>query len=320
MAFFTESTLSDSMIFKMFNNNKEMTVRITNAIKNGEPVNPEMISEQLFQIKRTRISPLVDEVIKAYERGAIMLVYTKSIKIPQGIPFVVMKMGGTNKAVVFVSNYGSMSKPDAAGKVFFNAPMKDLYVLMESAYVAYKYYDYPVAFKRSAGLMKSCMSVYTSMILRILNKEYALSLDQSLYDKVSFVISKFFLSKIWELDNSTLCSSYATQGLSSSQNELSLISTEYDNANISTISDLISFIKSLSPKFKSLTVRYFVEAYMNTYKPGAILSVDCLPYFLYVMITTLIGSFMINQPLISDIIKNTKTSSLFYPELNKVVT
>lgn len=321
MAFFNESTLTDSMIYKMFNNNQEMTTRLANALKTGEILPASSISEQLLQIKRTHISPLSDDVIKAFDEGKILLVYNNKIKVPQGIPFVIMKTANGNKAIIFVSNYGNLSKPDVEGKKYLNMSMKDIYVLMESSFIAYKYYEYPASIQKNAGLMKFCCSVYTSMLMRILNKEYALSLDQNLYNSVSFSISKFFLENIWELQNKDLVNAYASSGLNNiNRVDLKLTEDKYETSKIQNISELIAFIQLLSPRLKTLNIRYFVEAYMNTFKPSAIISIDCLPYFIYVMIATFIGSFIVNQPIINDIIKNTKGSNIFYSELSKIVS
>ena len=68
-----------------------------------------------------------------------------------------------------------------------------------------------------------------------------------------------------------------------------------------------------------MTTRYFVERYINTYGQSCILAVDYLPYMFLVMINTLLGTFIVNQPSISDIVKNTPGSSKFHSELVKMI-
>jgi hypothetical protein len=86
----------------------------------------------------------------------------------------------------------------------------------------------------------------------------------------------------------------------------------YDNSNIETMEDLIKFISEMSPRMAGANFRYFLERFINTYKPAAILGLECLPYFLFVVQSSLIGSFIVNQPIITDI---TKTKAI--PEFNK---
>ena len=321
MNVFSESTLSDSYIYGLFNNDLTMTKRIGEAVKTGLTIDSSYIQEQILQIKRTRLSPLVDNVLKAYEDGDIILIFSKLIKITQAIPFVVLKMNGRNKVVIFVNNYGTISDSSTVnGGKMLNIPMKDLYVLMEGAYLAYAYYEYPVKFQRSIGLMKLTNNIYTSMVLRILNKEYALSMNQELFNKVSFCVSRFYLEKIWGSDNHDLVFTYASQTCTNSVNKsmLVILDDEFTNANVQSIDQLMAFIKSISPRLDTLNIRYFTEYFINMYRAPALLSMDTLPYFIFTIAATYCGSFIVNQPIINDIIKNTKNSNIFYNELSKL--
>lgn len=322
MSMFYESTLSDSYIYGLFNNDLTMTKRISEAVKNGIVIDNSYIQEQILQIKRTRLSPLVDTVLKAYDDGNIILIYSKLIKITQAIPFVVLKMGGKNKVVIFINNYGSISDNSTVnGGKTLNVQMKDLYVLMEGAYLAWAYYEYPVKFQRSIGLMKLTNHIYTSMIMRILNKEYALSMNQELFNSVSYSVSRFYLERIWGSGNHDLIFTYASQTCTNTVNKANLLvlDDQYTQADIQSVDQLMTFIKSISPRLESLNIRYFTEYYINMYRAPALLSMDTLPYFIFTLVATYCGSFIVNQPIINDIIKNTKNSNIFYNELSKLV-
>lgn len=321
MGIFQESSLSDSIIFRSFNSQAEFSVIINKAITYGRIVEKELMEEQLIQIRRTRLSPLVDDVLLALDKGDIILVYAKNQKIPQALPFTIAKIQGKIKAFIFVNNYGNIvSNPKVNGGEYLSIAMKDLYVLLEGAYTAMNYFKNPVAITRSLGLMKSCVGVYTGMFLRILNKEYALSLDQEVYDRVSFVVGRFFLDRVWESKNEDINTSYAMSTiLNPNKMDLAIVNDSYKAANISNIEELIAFLKTLSPRLAPLTFRYFTQCYLTIYKASAIFSMECLPYFLFVMESTLIGSFLVNQPIISDIIKSNKNVSKFYGELVKVI-
>lgn len=322
MNVFNESTLSDSYIYGLFNNDLAMTKRIAEAVKNSLVIDSSYIQEQIIQIKRTRMSPLVENVLKAYEDGTIILLYSKLVKIPRFIPFVVLKMGDKNKVVIFVNNYGTITDSGVVnGGKSLTVPMKDLYVLMEGAYLAWSYYNYPVKFQRSIGLMKLTNNIYTTMVLNILNKEYGLSMNPDLFNTVSFCISRFYLERIWELDNKDLIFNYAIQTCTNMANRsaLSITNDEYTQAGVNSVDKLIEFIKNISPRLDALNTRYFTECYINLYKDVSLLSMDTLPYFIFTLCATYCGSFIVNQPKLSDIIKNTKGSNIFYSELSKLI-
>lgn len=318
---FFESSLNDSVVFGALNKQSQMAVLINDAIKNGIILGSSYIEEQILRIQKTRISPLADNVLNAYEKGEIVLVYSKHVKIPQALPFIILKSQGSLKAFIFVNNYGSLiDNEKAGGGQYLNIPMKDLYVLMEGAYTALQYHIYPIQITKNLGLMKLSANIYTSMILRILNKEYALSMDKDIYNQVAFCISRFFLDNIWESKNFDINTAYSiTNIIGANKSELNLLSETYNEANINSISDLISFLKTISRRLDKLNIRYFTDRYISTYKSSALFSMECLTYFLYTIEAGLIGSFIVNQPIITDITKNIKGMNTFYPELSKSI-
>lgn len=318
-----EASLSDSVIYKSYNGNSELTRIIIHAIQKSTVITEEYIQEQIMQIKRTNISPLVDEVLDAYSNGDITLLYSDIKKVPSALPFFATKMNGKIKVFIFANNYGTISKAkNGSGEKYLNISMKDLYVLMEGALVAYKLALYPQKITRSLALMKITTNIYTNMIVRIFNKEYALSMDPSLYSKVSFCLGKFFIERVWDYHNESIVINYAksssTEGMS--QEELTMINDEYDNAEIKSVDQLIKFISGLSPRIKTLNFRYFVQCYINTYKASTIFGLECLPYYLFTIQSSMIGSFIVNQPIISDVTKTIKGMGNFYPELVKIIS
>ena len=315
------SSLNDSVIFQTFSQHSELMLTVSKCIKNGMILDASYIEEQLLQIRRTRISPFVDKVLDAFNTGKIVLIYNKTTKVPQALPFIVLRQGAEVKAFVFVNNYGTINDENRAGKnAYLSIAMKDLYVLMEGAYTAYTYFRFPNQITRSLGLIKLCNGIYTNMFLQILNKQFALSLHQDLYNQVSFCISKYFLEVVCEQKNKQIATSYANGLLvNANKADMTLTAELYDRENITNIDQLIKYLVTLSPRLDKLNFRYFTEYWINTYKPGAIFAMESLPYFLYVIEASMIGSFLVNQPAISQITKMTRGMNTFYQELGKVL-
>ena len=319
MMLIEESSLNESIIFQTFNRNSEMMNTINLCIKNGLVLDPSYIQEQLIQMKRTRISPLVDKVMDAYEKEDILIIFSKTTRVPKALPFVILKVQGKLRAFIFVNNYGKISENKNGTEQYLNMPMKDLYVLMEGAFIGLTYYKYPVQLTKNLGLMKITNQIYTEMFLRILNKEYALSLNQDVYEAASFCISKFYLKRVWESKNDDINTSYAMGTiLNPDKTNLTIVNDTYDEKDPKNFAELIALLVTLSPRLGKLNLRYFTQCWINTYKATAIFGMETLPYFLFIIEATMIGSFVINQPIISTIIKNIRSMNLFYPELSKV--
>lgn len=313
------ASLENSYVFNTFNESKKLTDDIVKYIKTASIIDIGMIEEQVSTFKRVKISPLLDNVLNAYNNGDIEILYNKMVKIPTAIPYIIRKAGGTAsnskdiKVTILIGNFSSVTDDQ------LKINSKELYVLMESAYIALQIYLNPMRVNRSMGLSRLTCGIYTEMFLRILSREYALSLDQGLYDNVSLVISRFYLEKIWEMNNQDTMFNIAVSNMKTPDyNNLKLVWEDYTSKNITSVVDLLLFIKSLSVRFDKLSVKYVLQRYMVTYHGACILALDYLPYIFFVIINTIQGSFLLNDTILTDIIKKDKNIRLFYPELSKL--
>lgn len=318
---YTEVALSDSTMFKLFNTKGAITARLISAINNSEKIDEKMIEEQIIQIRRSRLSPLYENVINAFLDGDIVILFANAKNVLEAFPFFVSKTSGGVKSFIFINNYGKITTDlkDTSTK-YVDIPMKNLYSLMEGAYIAREYALNPKKFSRSMALMKICADIYTQMFLRIFNKEYSLVMDEEASAKVTFAVAKFFLENVWEPVSSELSFAYA-RTIASQKNvyDFSVLNDEYDSAGITNIEDLIKFLATVTPRMRALTLRLFTDQFMRLYHPGALFSMETLPYFLFTVESAMMGAFIINQPIINDIAKMVKGIKNFYPELLKVL-
>lgn len=313
---FTEASLSDSYIFGQLNRSSNASATIVKAIKTGTILDKSYIEEQYIQCKRSRLSPIMTEVLEAYEKGDIVLVYNKQVRVSTAIPFIVISMAGKTNAYIFISDFSGLSRDESS----LTIEMKKLYVLMEAAYVGLKFYTYPNQFKKSGALIKIVSTIYSGMAMRIFNKEFALSLDKDVYDRVNYTMARFFIEKAFEIKNSQVAHAY---GLSACLNPSTFIiqqmQADYEDADTEDIDSLIKYISTMSPKMSKLNFRYYFERWISTFGTSACLAVDTLPYMYFVIINVLLGSFLVNTPTISDMVKTTKQINLFYSEIKKIV-
>lgn len=313
--FLKESTLEDSFIYKSFNASNGVVEKLVKYIKTAVSLDSSYIEEQYMQMKKINFSPLSQKVIEAYDKGDIELLYSRESKIGTSLPFIIRKNGNKIVATIFIATFGTIDKDS-----ILVIPVKQLYSLMESAYVALEMQKDPTMIQRNVALMRICASVYTEMFLRILNKLYALTTDRVLHDKVSYSITRFFLEKVWEYPNTGLVHSYASADLKYIEDlDLSLTQQEYESAQIVDLDNLLTFVKSLSPRMKNLNTRYFIEQYVNTYHGASIMAMDYLPYVFFVIINVILSSFLISQTALNDLIKNIKGINKFYSELSKTI-
>lgn len=314
-SFAYEASMEDSFIYKTLNSSSGLIEKIVKYIKTSVALDKTYWEEQYSQIGKGIISPLCGRVLEAYDNGLIELLYSRETKVGTAIPFIVRKKDNKIVASIFISTFSTIDKSDN-----LTIPVKQIYALMECAYVALQMQINPMKIQRNVALMKLCSTVYVQMIMRILNKEYSLILDNTLYEKVQYCVARFFIERIWEYPNKNLVDAYASNDLKYIDNiDLDMLKTGYENFGITDINKLIEYIKTLSPRMSELNIRYFIERFVNTYHSSALISLDYLPYVFFVIINILLGSFLISQAALNDLIKNIRGMNKFYIELSKLV-
>lgn len=312
-----ENTMEDSLVYKTFNQANGVVDKIVKYLSSGVPLDKSYIEDQYAIIRRgAGISPLSQKVLEAFNNGDIEIIWNNTEKVGVAMPFIVRrKSDGKVVSTIFINAFATI-KDDSILVI----PAKQLYGLMEGAYIALKLQTDPVKVMKNAELMMTTASVYTEMMARILNKEYALTLDKVLYDKVCYCIKRFYLECVWEYPNTGLVSNYTSSDLKYIQQfDLDALDATYSKMEIKTIANLLEFVKSLSPRMSDLNLRYYIERFIKTYHGSSILSIDYLPYVFFVITNVVMSTFLVSQTALNDIIKNTKNINRFYSELARVM-
>lgn len=308
--------MEDSFIYKTFNNSNDILTKMVTVLKIGTPCDKSHIEEQYNQIKRGNISPLNHSVLSAFDNGTLeLLYYDNRVKLPTTIPFIVRKgPNGKPIATIFIKGFAKLNDDGT-----LNIPTKVLYGLMEPAYLALKYHAEPFKLTRSAPVVRVCNHVYTTMMYKLMIRDFAITLDPMLNDSVSYSFSKFCLGNMIGLTNPDIITSYGKSLLvNPDPMAIESVNDAYDKADIKDISDLLNFVKELNPRLSTLDIRLFIQRYLNTYGPASIMAMDYLPYLIFVINNVLISSFVVNQTSLNDIVKTAKGVSQYYPELVKI--
>lgn len=314
-------SMQDSYVYKTLNKNDYVINLFTKFLGSCIFLKEENIQEQYLHLKRMASSPLNKTIVEAFDNGDIELAYSPQVMTTNVFPYMIRKNNGKVVATVLVSGFGRLNNDGTN----LNIPIKNLYALMEAAYIALKLTTDGVRVSRNSNLMRVCTSIYTEMVMRCINKDFSIISTKDVYAKCVMAVAYFFLVKIWGMNNE-MAVSYAyniTQDKMGQSYNVALagldsVVSEFNNSEIEQFPDLISFLCTFSPRLQQLTVRYFLERFMNTYNPSSVLCLDYLPMLFYVISCTLIGSFTVNQQSLGDLVKNTKGINSYYGELSRL--
>lgn len=273
-------------------------------LKDGEVLSATDLEEPFVIIKKNFKYPLKYKVMEAFDNGLIVLIHGEPrTKLPTCLPFFLTK---NNKdqvvAVISADIYGVMDKNGD-----FKIDPKKLYCLMEGAYLARLHYFYEKQISSRPVIISHGSAIYAAMFVRVLNKKYALNINKSKYNAVIFLASKFYMINVLGLPNNEIVFNYAIKNCPNA-NLISL--QELDSAfEDEYFLNLETFIKALAiPEMgiglKDLTVRGYLEAFINMYDASNLLSLEMFPYFMYNVLSVTNGAFINNQYVLEDIVGN----------------
>lgn len=310
-------SLESTYIYSNLNKANGLTTNIASLLSEGFNVTKEQIEEPLMIINKNFKYPLKHEVLNDFEEGKIIIRCGTKSRIPTCMPFFLTKLGGQVVAIVVGDIYGTFDEETNTLKI----DPKKLYCIMEAAFLAKVIYFNSDRVATTSEIFARGSSIYSAMFTRVLNKKYALNVDKTKMHKVLMLSSKFFMINIMGAKDGDMVFNYAIKNCSNG-NIYSL--KEADAAvkpeaynNIESFINELANNKALGLNFKGLTVRGFIESYMNMYDASALLALESFPYFVYAVNCVINGAYINNQYILEDLVGN--DGAKLYTALSKFV-
>lgn len=296
-------TLEDTFIYRHLNSSNSISNGIMKALQQGTVLTKQNLEEAFLIINKNFKFPLKFKILEEVDKGEIVLLYSPdNVRIPTCLPFFLTRNSqGKVVAVVLVDIYGRMNPETKA----VNIDPKKLYCMMEGAYLAKLYYFHSKEISKRNVIITSGSSIYSNMFTRVLNKKYALNVDRTKMHKVLFLSSKFYLINVLGLEDNDMTTNYAMKNCIGGN---PFILKEIDEmVQTEEYKDLSSFVKTLTRQelglnMGDLTVRGYLEQFINMYDASALLSLEYFPYFMYNVLSVTNGAYINNQYILEDIV------------------
>lgn len=305
-------SMSDSYVFNTINKHNIISTNILKSITSGENLSLEKdLPEALMMINRNFKYPLKSRVLELYGQGKIVLKFSpKDIKIPTSVPFVLYKDTSHHlKVIVFADIY-----TDKLSDGTYKTDAKKLYCMMEAAAIALGYVENYRGLSTNTNIIVLGAEIYSNMVMRVLNKKYSL-IDRNKVNTALFLAAKFYMISVLGLTDSDTIAKYASKNIKN-VNPIIIdnINTQFTDEDFKDIS---TFIQALAGDrsglgMGDLTVRGFIEAYINMYDSASILSLELFPYFMYNVVSVLNSAYINNQYVLEDMIIGTGKGPQLY--------
>jgi hypothetical protein len=303
-------------MYSHLNKSNGITSNITNLLNNGFTVKKEHIEEALMIINKNFKFPLRLAVMKDFEDGKIILKYSKTAKLPTCLPFFLTRINGQVVSIVSCDLYGSYDEENDSIKI----DPKKLYCLMESAYMAKVIYFNADKISTRAPIFSTGSEIFSNVFTRVLNRKYSLNIDKNKLHKVIMLSSKFFMINMMGSKDNDMVFNYAIKNCN--QGNIYILKEANAAVPVEAYTNLETFIKelatnkSLGLNFKDLTVRGYVESFINMYDSSALFALECFPYFMYMVDSVISGAYLNNQYVLEDLVGN--NGAKLYNEIVKL--
>jgi len=310
----TFKSLESTFIYRHLNEANGITNGIMSALKDGIVLKKENLEEAFMIINKNFKFPMKYSVMEEFEEGDIVLLYSPpNTRIPTCMPFFLTKNAqGHVIAVVIVDIYGKMD-PETKS---VNIDPKKLYCMMEAAEFARIYFHHYREISKRNVIITNGSSIYSNMFTRVLNRKYALNVDKTKMHKVLFLSSKFYMINLLGMPDNEMTMNYAMKNCPNGNPYV--LKEVNDMMKPEDYTDLSTFIKALTReelglRLNDLTVRGYLESYINMYDASALFALEYFPYFVYNVLCVTNGAYINNQYILEDIVD--KHGSKIYADL-----
>lgn len=294
-------TLNDTFIFNHYD--KNLKSNIIKFIDSADEVSYDEISDYIYEIDKRFTFSLKPQILADLKAGKVTPIYNNSasLRIPSSIPSILTIKNGKIRCFVNLNNYATK---DREGKIVIDT--NKLFVLLQSGEVYALTYQYFPSIQRDSGIINYGSEIYSKLFTNILNKKFAINLDENKHSQVIFLASKFFLLNLLGKEPSEEVDNYALKNCR--VNSPYVINAVNKSITIKEYNGLETFIEALSKNIKGLeklTVRGYLDNFVNAYGPSTLLSLEFLPFFFNTVFSVIIGAFVNQQYVLENLFGNT---------------
>lgn len=300
------ASLSKSYQWNMMNRNNAITERVSDAMKNGAQVSPDQIATALKTIQNRLRSPLMTQLTSALNSGRIVMIYADQVKIPLYLPFLIIQPSKSSFVGVVFLDHCECSP----GETEYNIDARKLKVSLESCYLALRMVELDSAHNTKLvqpSIIRPATKIYAHTIIECINRKFSIKLDQSVYNQVMFMVSKFFIGTTlgYNPDSATMENFCLYNCMNPDLNSIRMVSDQFkpeDFENIATFITKLASIPELKGRLGKLNVNVFVESYVNTYNAPMTLSMESFQYLVFNIISVLQTTYVNNYHMLKNIV------------------
>lgn len=311
-------SLTATTLYKIYSKNKvlDLTKFVLSFNTRTDVVDLKYLEGQLEIIRKRFNFPLKNNIIQEIVVNEMIRFYHSPYKasLPSFIPAMLMMDNNIHKVIALGNINRLVTNVDESKGVMKIEPLK-LFSIAMGAYVLLKYKTLESAITVSQPILINGASCYSSMVSKVLDKDYAISTKTDLADKIKFLLAIFFLINMIGKedinDNMIFIAKKCTSVNFSERTAQSLAGT---SDLVKSCVNLKSFFSFLNEKIlvneSSFNIRAFIQSYLKMYGPNTLFSLEYAPYFMWTLFNVSMSLNMNNQFVLDPLLGKTPTDLL----------
>jgi len=305
-----------------------MKTIITRSSKDVVYITSE-IDQQLESVRKRKLSPVILKAIEAFRTGSIIMYYAKDPKysLHPSMPFFKFASDGKEKVAINMTPY--ISYRDYGKESEIDITIAKLYALMLSAYY------FLALFRPNTALTNEAIGIsariWTAIYMKVINRIINISTNKDKYNTVKYFAEMFFMR--YYLDTPpTIATEIVLKDLKGNKPSLAFdIEDKLETKMVDIYSSFEIFTDTmLSAEYTGasafsvnktlLNTKYFINQFIKMYGMTSFLSLGAYPYFVFLIVSLVTDSYIVNKRSFDDIIKGDLSSDFnkFIVVMNKM--
>lgn len=300
------ASLKDSYQWNLMNNDNAITNRISEIMSTGVRVTPEMVNTALVTIRNRIRCPIIQPITECLNSGKIVMAYCSQVKIPLYLPFVVLQQGkGNYFGVVFLNHCDC-----EPGEIEYTVDARKLKVALESCYFALRIMELDQSHNpklTAPSLIRPSVKIYTHMVTECINRKFSIKLDQTVYNQISFMVSRYFLTTVlgYNPDSATMENFCLYELKNPDIGSIRAVNDQFsaeDFKDISTFITKLTSIPELKGRIGKLNVNAFIQSMVTLYNAVVTLAIENYAYLVYNILSVVNTTYVNNYHMLKNII------------------
>lgn|GEM_PF-2184269 len=286
--------ITDSAIFNQVVKNAKVMNSIGNINVQRDMVTFDKIEEPLQVIRKRMNFPTKVKSLNYLETGKVILIDNPEYSLPKYLNTLGRVHNGNLVAVVDISQFARFSSTTNSYDVF----PKTLFSLIQNGTILLELINNWNRFNNNINLIKYGSITYAKLVAKVMDKLFAISINNFKQDTVMFFLAKFFLINMCDKAPSETIDNIAHSACLN-RSSLQMIKEEESSFTEDAYDDIFKLFENMKniKGLNSLNVRSFIENWARMYGEASLLALDYLPCF-YSMIFSSIVNGNINKDFI----------------------